>query len=236
MSARNKVILCISDMHVPYHHPDTYQFLKSIKNKYSPTRIVNLGDEVDYHAMSFHDSDPDLFSAGHELQKAIEYLEQFYELFPKMDLVESNHGSMVYRKGKHHGVPRSIMKSYRDILQAPKGWQWHADLELKLPNKNKVYFCHGIGSNVLKVSQEMSMCVVQGHYHNSFSIQYWGNPFHLNWGMQVGCSIDDKSLAFAYNKLIVKRPIIGHGIIIDGQPKLLPMVLNKKGRWDKSIP
>jgi hypothetical protein len=53
--------------------------------------------------------------------------------------------------------------------------------------------------------------------------------------MVVGCLIDDKSMAFAYNKLQLKRPLIGVGIILDGQPKLLPMILNKEGRWIRKI-
>jgi len=28
---KNKAVLIISDMHVPYHHPDTFNFLKAIK-------------------------------------------------------------------------------------------------------------------------------------------------------------------------------------------------------------
>jgi hypothetical protein len=54
--------------------------------------------------------------------------------------------------------------------------------------------------------------------------------------MQIGCLINDKALGFAYNKINLKRPLIGMGIIIDGIPKLLPMILNKKGRWNKYIP
>jgi hypothetical protein len=42
--------------------------------------------------------------------------------------------------------------------------------------------------------------------------------------MTIGCLIDDASLAFAYNKNTLKRPIIGCGAILDGQPKLLPMI------------
>jgi hypothetical protein len=49
--------------------------------------------------------------------------------------------------------------------------------------------------------------------------------------MRVGCMIDDESLAFEYNKTTLQRPVIGCGIIINGQPSLIPMVLNKKGRW-----
>jgi hypothetical protein len=49
------------------------------------------------------------------------------------------------------------------------------------------------------------------------------------------CLVDDTSMAMAYNKLQLQRPIIGTGIIINGQPKLLPMVLRRGGRWDRRV-
>jgi len=43
--------------------------------------------------------------------------------------------------------------------------------------------------------------------------------------------IDKKSLAFAYDKLNLQRPVIGVGMIINSLPVLIPMILNNKGRW-----
>ena len=71
---------------------------------------------------------------------------------------------------------------------------------------------------------------------NKYKIEYWGNPMSLLWAMQVGCLIDKDALAFAYDKLFKDRPVIGCGIIINSQPKLLPMVLNKGGKWNKVCP
>ena len=53
--------------------------------------------------------------------------------------------------------------------------------------------------------------------------------------MTVGCLINPKSLAFAYGKNFSKRPIIGMGVILDGVPVLIPMLLDKHGRWDGRI-
>lgn len=231
----NSRILMISDMHAPYNHVDTIAFLRAVKKKYRPTRVICVGDEIDQSALSFHDSDPDLFSAGHELLEAIKELKPLYRLFPKMDLVHSNHGSMVYRKAKHHGIPRRCLRSYREILEAPQGWKWHDKLLINIPGKQKLYVCHGMSTNGIKFAEQMGTCVVQGHYHSKFQIQYTSSPLKLSWSMQVGCSIDDKSLAMAYNKTTSARPIIGHGIILEGVPKLLHMNLNSKGRWDGII-
>ena len=36
---KNKRILVISDMHIPYHHKDSIKFLKEIKKEFKPDRI-----------------------------------------------------------------------------------------------------------------------------------------------------------------------------------------------------
>ncbi len=227
-------VLVISDTHVPYHHKDIYTFLSALKDHIDPDKVVHIGDEVDKHNMSFHDSDPDLMSAGDELKAAIKGLQPLYEMFPEVDLVDSNHGSMIYRKGKHHGIPRKYLKDYGDVLDAPQDWTWHQELNLNCGG-NKVRFRHQFKKNILQAAREEGVCVVQGHFHSDFTIAYFGNSDRLSWGMTIGCLIDDDSLAFAYNKTTIARPIIGCGAIINGQPRLFPMVLNNKGRWIKKI-
>lgn len=235
-SKKFKSILVIPDQHFPYNHPDIVAFLRAVKKKYKPDKVVNLGDEVDWHAISFHDHDPDLMSPSDELQTAINRLQPLYKLFPEMDVLESNHGSLVYRKGKTHGLPRHVFKSYREVLQAPKGWHWHPELTLQMSNGQHVYFCHGRSAQGLKLSQGMGMCTVQGHYHEKFEVQYWGNSIGLFWSVMAGCLIENESLAFAYNKTNLKRPLIGCVVIINGLPQLIPMVLKKGGRWTGVLP
>jgi hypothetical protein len=218
-------------MHIPYNHPDLVPFLKAVKKKYKPDKVICIGDEIDAHAMSFHDSDPDLMSAGDELEAAIKMLQPIYKLFPVVSLVDSNHGSMAYRKGKHHGIARKYLKDYGDVLNSPKGWKWFNDITIKLSDGSKCFFTHGLSANGIKLAQSRGLSVVQGHYHSIFRIDYTSTPEKLSWSIQVGCLIDDKALAFEYNKVTAARPIIGLGMIIEGQPLLVPMILNSKGRW-----
>lgn len=227
----NSRILLISDMHIPYHHKDTIKFLQHLKDKYNPTRIICMGDELDKHALSFHDSDPDLPSAGDELKLALPVIAKLKEMFPVMDILESNHGSLAYRKAHAHGIPRHYLKTYNDVLGVDDKWKWHYDLTIELPNGNKCYFHHGKSANVSKTSQTMSMCAVQGHYHETFKVEYWGNPNGLYWGLQTGCLIDDKAYAFNYNNCNLKRPIIGTAMIIDSIPVLEPLVMDEDGNW-----
>ena len=230
----NKSILIISDTHVPYHHPDLIPFLKDLKEIYKPDRVIHIGDEVDKHAMSFHDSDPALPSAGDELKQSLPIIKQIEELFPKMDLLDSNHGSLVYRRALKHGIPKAYLRDYNEFLKVGKGWKWHDDLTIQTSN-GPVYFCHGKVADVLKLAQSMGMSCVQGHYHSSYNIKYYGNSLGLYYGLQVGCLVDKDSLAFRYNKTQRARPIIGCAGIFNGLPKLIPMVLNKNGRWIKKV-
>lgn len=221
----NQRILFISDMHIPYHHPNTIPFLKMLKEKYNPTRVICLGDETDKHALSFHDSDPDLMSAGDELKAALPVIAELYAMFPEMDIIDSNHGSMVWRKAKHHGIPRHYIKSYNEVLGVGEGWKWHNDMTITLPNGNKVYIHHGKSSDAVKTSQAMGMSHVCGHFHESFGAKYWANPNGLFFAVNSGCLIDDANYAFAYNNVNLKRPIIGTSLIIDGNPVMEAMKL-----------
>lgn len=231
----NKSVLVISDMHIPYHHQDALEFLQALKDKYQPDLVVNIGDELDHHAISMHEHNPDLMSAGDELRDARGYVKQLEKIFPKMTLVHSNHSSLVYRRALKFGLPKDYLKTYNEFLGVGKGWRWVDDLTITLSDGQRCFFTHGMSADVLKVAQQYGMSTVQGHYHTKFSIGYYSNPDRLCFGMQVGCLINQKSMAFDYAKNFKSRFIIGCGMIIDGQPKLMPMVLNKDGKWNKKI-
>jgi len=232
----NSSVLVISDLHIPYHHQDAFEFLKALKKKYKPDLIVNIGDELDHHAISMHEHNPDLMSAGDELKQSKEYVRDLEKIFPRMTLVHSNHSSLVYRRALKYGLPKDYLKSYNEFLGVGDGWKWVDDLTVTLSDGSRCFFTHGISADVLKVAAQYGMNSVQGHFHTKFSIGYFSNPDALIWGMQVGCLINQKSMAFDYAKNFKSRFIVGCGMIIDGQPKLMPMVLDKDGRWNKTIP
>lgn len=216
---------------MPYEHKDMFRFLAAIKKKYKPTLVINGGDESDNHDISFHDSDRDLPSAGDELKKTIVKIKKLEKLFPEMILLDSNHGSLALRKFKHHGIPLKYLASLNQVYGVSDKWRWVNDLTLTLPNGQKCYWAHGLVKNGIKLASQRGTCVVQFHYHTEFRIDYIGNPSSLLWSLQSGCLIDRKALAFAYDKLNLNRPIIGCSMIIDSKPMLIPMILNKHGRW-----
>lgn len=221
----NSRILWLTDLHAPFSHKNTLQFLRDLHAKYNFTRIICAGDEADSQATNMHSVNPDLPSAGDELAMTKDFLKELAGIFPVMDLLESNHTSLAYRRAFKAGISKGYMKNYNEIFDAPVGWRWHDDLMITLPNGQDCYFCHGKSSDGLKLSRNMSCNVAQGHFHSKFAIQYWSNPNNLYWSMQAGCLVDDKSMALAYNKLTLERPIIGVGAIINSHPILIPMEL-----------
>lgn len=225
-----KSILTISDMHFPYQHPDLIPFLKALNDKYKPDIVISLGDEIDSHSISFHDSDPDLPAPGDELQRAIDGLQPLYKLFPKMEIIDSNHGSLVFRKGKWAKLPRSVLKTPGEILRAPRGWSWSRDL-LVHTELGPVYFHHGKSGTPGKLSKNLGCSSVQGHFHSKFDITYWGSPMGLYFDVHAGCLVDDHSLAMAYNRTTIDRPVIGTCVIINGRPQLIPLHMTRHGRW-----
>lgn len=230
----NKSILVIPDLHMPVQHIDAFKFIKWAKHEFKPDRIVCLGDELDYHCLSFHETEMECpYNESQEFEEAKRYFSNFYDLFESMDFLESNHGSMVYRKAKSCRIPRQFLLGYNDVLGAPPSYKWHNELIIKASNGEYIQFEHGHRTpkkSVMK-SRAMAMSSVQGHHHNDFSIEYWQNYTTTYFGMTAGCLIDDEKYGFLYNKSNIGRPMLGLGWIYEGVPHLIPMVLDENKRW-----
>lgn len=223
-------VLVISDQQIPFHHPDMFKFLIWLKNKYKPDYVVNIGDEVDMHAISDYDHDPDGYSPGDELKIALIYLKELYKIFPKVYAVTSNHTARPFRRAKKFGIPRAYLKEYHEFLQAPSGWEWRDHWVI-----DGVHYFHGEGYSgpmgAAKAAMNLGCPVVMGHLHSDAGIHYVASDAQLIYGFNVGCLIDKKAYAFAYGKAMPKKPVIGTGLVIKGVPIFIPMLLNKKGRW-----
>lgn len=228
-----QTILVIPDQHAPYQHKDALNFLIEVAAAFKPELVVNLGDELDYHAMSFHDSDPNLDSAGVELEKGKAWLAKLAAVFPSQLVCDSNHGSMHYRKGKAHGLPVQLLRTYRDIIFPNGGgddWHWAESWLVDTP-AGVVMFKHQASGGILVDAAHNRCNLMVGHNHGNFSIEYSSSPAALYWGCYSGCLIDKNSEAFAYGRHTLRRPLIGCTVILNGLPMLIPMRLNEQGEW-----
>lgn len=227
-------VLIIPDLQLPFEHQDSLAFLKAVKKKYKPTRIVQAGDYFDLHALSNYDPDPDGDSARVEIDKAIKKAREYYKVFPKVDMLRGNHDLRLYRKAYKSGIPSSLVVPIEEFMELPKGWKLHDHLEI-----DNVLYIHGEGFSGInghrKAAVDNTQSTVIGHLHSSAGIAYLANNKQLWFGMNVGCLIDRDAYAFAYGRFHPAKPILCCGIVDRGIPQLVPMVLNKKSRWIKKL-
>lgn len=223
-------ILWIGDTQAPAQHEDAYDFLVEIKREYKPDFVGHIGDEADLAAMSYHEKDPDLDNIKVEVDKAKKFLHGLERLFPEMVLIESNHGSLPFRKAKTAGIPNWMLRDYNDIWDVGPGWRWEFEYVVH-PTWGPPIYAHHSKGDVLKLSQAMGMSAVSGHLHEKMEIRYWGSPLGLYFAAQTGALCDHHHLAMAYGKNNIKRPVLGSLMVEDGVPHLVSMRLDKHGRW-----
>ncbi len=209
-----RIIGIIGDTHIPFTHPDYLDFCKGTFAKYAVNEIVHIGDLVDNHAISYHESNPDGMSAGDELEEAIEALKPWFDAFPRVKWVTGNHDKLPGRKAHTHGIPRQMLR--RNIYGIPDGWENAESFEI-----DGVLYCHGIGAGGINghrvLAQKRGMSCVIGHLHTSAGVAYTATHSGLQrFGLNVGCGIDHKSYAMEYAKEF-GRPTLGCGVVIDGK-------------------
>lgn len=230
----NGSVLVIPDTHAPYEHQDALEFLAAVAARYRPKTVVHLGDELDKHAMSFHDSDPNLDSAGIELEKGRVFMQKLHSMFPVMRICHSNHGSMHFRKANAKGIPVQYLRTYREVYFPNGGgelWEWQHTHILDLPTGDKVAFKHQPAGSVLTDAAHERVNLICGHLHGKLSIEYARNSTEQYWAAQGGCLVDEDSRAFAYGKESKYKPALGCIVIKEGVPQIVPMITNDEGRW-----
>lgn len=217
-------ILVIGDTHLPFTHKRYLDFCKRTEEKYDCGIIVHIGDLVDNHSISFHESDPDGDSAQKEMKSAKRKLKKWYNAFPKVKLVMGNHDPMVARKAFKHGLPEGVIKPFRDIWDLPKGWEYEYDYFIY-----GIRFFHGMGYSGkyahINAVDKNRCSVVMGHLHANAGVGWNATDKDICFGLAAGCGVDRKSYAFKYGRDFVRKPILGCGVITDNgkNARFVPM-------------
>ena len=225
------VVGIIGDTHIPYVEKGYLDFCKKTFKAYGVNKVVHIGDLIDNHSLSFHDSEPELKGAHGERYDAIEILKDWYEAFPEVTVIHGNHDRIPARQMSKIGLNPSIyMRPLAEVYQFPKGWEEKMSLDI-----GGVHYSHGesaLGVNGFRnFSRAQMQCTVTGHAHGNFGVSYTATDSQLVWGMAVGCGVDVESMAFAYGKNFKLKPVIGCGIVIGGKmPIPVPMDLGSKIR------
>lgn len=221
----------IGDTHEPFCRPGYRDFCYEVFNRFGCGKIVHIGDEVDNHAISYHESNPDGHSAGREAELAQANLDQWYKTFPNVMVCIGNHTALIERQAMTTGLPKKFIKNYQEAWNAPKGWEWKLQWEL-----DNVIFTHGTGSSgqngAINRARDNRQSTVIGHIHSFGGVLYSASEKDLIFGLNVGCGIDVDSYSMEYGRPFAKRPTLGCGVVIDGRIGLfVPMDLGIKIKY-----
>jgi hypothetical protein len=235
---RRSLILCLSDLQIPFEHRDALDFTLHVKKTFSKpgdkVQVINLGDEFDQHAKGKYPSDPDGYSPGHEIKVSIEHAKPWYKAFPEMSLCISNHSFRGHKKAFEAGIPKAFINSIGTIYECPKKWSWAHRFVV-----DGIVFEHGehvSGTDAaLRAAIQNRMSTVIGHQHSHGGVIYSGTFHNFIFGMNVGCLIDVDQYAFKYGIALRKKPTLGIGVIINQVPFFVPMVLDKNKRWIRRL-
>ena len=202
-------VLVIGDLHEPFCLDGYLDFCKNTYQEYNCNKVVLIGDILDNHYASYHETSADGMGGSDELDLAIKKLSKWRKAFPVADVMLGNHDIMIMRKAQTSNIPTKWIRHYKDVLEVPK---WNFTEEIIIDD---VLYCHGIGSKAHIRAQKNMQSTVQGHHHTEAYAHWYVGKNQKVFGMQVGCGIDAKSYAMAYGKWFPKSAI-GVGVVIGG--------------------
>ena len=203
-------VLCIGDLHEPFCLEGYLEFCIEIYKKHNCNKVVFIGDVIDNHYSSYHETDVDGMSGGEELDLAIAKIANWYKAFPNADVTIGNHDRLIMRKAQTGAVPRKWIKAYKEVLETPN-WNFTERVII-----DEVQYVHGEAGTASAKCRADMMSTVQGHLHTQCYTQWFAGANFKIFGAQVGCGIDHDAYAMAYAKA-GKKPIIGCAVIINGK-------------------
>jgi hypothetical protein len=206
---KSNKILVIGDLHEPFCLDGYLQFCKDTFKKYNCSHVVFIGDVIDNHFASYHETDANGMGGGQELDLAISKLADWYKAFPVADVTIGNHDRLIMRKAQSSAIPSKWIRDYKDVLGVPN---WNFVDKVVYDN---VQYIHGEGGTAKTKCRADMMSTVQGHLHTQCYTEWFVGQNFKVFGTQVGCGIDHDSYAMAYAKR-GKKPAIGCAVVIDG--------------------
>jgi metallophosphoesterase superfamily enzyme len=199
-------VLVIGDLHEPFCLDAYLNFCYNAYLKYNCNQVIFIGDIIDNHYSSYHETNPDGLSGGNELELAIKKISKWYKTFSDAIVILGNHDRMVMRKAQTSDIPKKWIKSYKEVLEVPN-WEF-----MERYVQDGVQYIHGEGGTARTKCRADMMNTVQGHLHTQCYTEHYVGQNYRVFGTQTGCGIDHESYAMAYAKY-GKKPAIGAVVV-----------------------
>jgi predicted phosphodiesterase len=222
LTKKENRILVIGDLHEPFCLDGYLDFCKETYQNFNCNKVVFIGDVIDNHYSSYHESSADGLGGKYELEQAIKKLSKWYKAFPIADVTLGNHDRIIIRKAQTSNIPSKWIKEYREVLETPK-WNFVTDVYY-----DGVRYVHGDKSGKPRMAAKRDMVsTVSGHYHTDFYVEWLFGKTRAIFALATGCGIDSKSYAMSYMQG-GKKEAIGCGVVIGGHTAFnVKMNLNK---------
>jgi len=201
-------VLVIGDLHEPFCLDAYLNFCYNAYLKYNCNQVIFIGDIIDNHYSSYHETNPDGLSGGNELELAIKKISKWYKTFSDAIVILGNHDRMVMRKAQTSDIPKKWIKSYKEVLEVPN-WKF-----MERYVQDGVQYIHGEGGTARTKCRADMMNTVQGHLHTQCYTEHYVGQNYRIFGTQTGCGINHESYAMAYAKY-GKKPAISCTVVLD---------------------
>lgn len=208
LKSKDNRVLVIGDLHEPFCLDGYMEFCEEQRDKFNCNRVVFIGDIIDNHYSSYHETDPNGYGGGRELELAVEKIQRWNKVFPVAEVIIGNHDRLIMRKAQSSAIPSQWIKEYKDVLNTPK-WDFKEQTII-----DGVLYIHGEGGTARSRIKKDLQSTVQGHLHLQAYNEWLVGRNYKIFGMQVGCGVDDKTYAMAYARNYGKSAI-GCGVILD---------------------
>jgi len=203
-------VLVIGDLHEPFCLDGYLDFCKEQYAINNCNRVVFIGDIIDNHYSSYHESSADGMGGKYELEQAIDKLKPWYDAFPDADVTLGNHDRIIIRKAQSSNIPSKWIKEFEEVLETPN-WRFVTEVYI-----DGVRYVHGDKSGKPRMAAKRDMVsTVSGHYHTDMYVEWFFGKKAALFAMAVGCGIDSKSYAMGYMQG-GKKEAIGIGIVRGG--------------------
>jgi hypothetical protein len=226
-------VLVIGDVHEPASHPGYFQFAKDTRKRWRCNKTIFIGDVLDFHSISFHASEPNADGPEREHALAAEAVKRWHSAFRGSTVLIGNHDERVARLAGSVNIPARFLRDYADLWNTPT-WDWVRDTTI-----DGVHYLHGTGLggqqpalNAARASMRSTVC---GHVHSVAGVRWTAGPDRRIFGMDVGCGVDIDHPAMHYGRNMVRKPLLGCGVVIDGRvAHWLPMEIARGGKYHRS--
>ena len=202
-------VLVIGDLHQPFTLKGYLEHCIETYFNYKCDTVVFIGDLIDSHFASYHETSTEALGADQELDLSIKGIRKWYKAFPKATVIIGNHDRLVMRKANTGGISAKWIRPYNEVLEVPN---WVFTNRIVIDN---VQYIHGESGRASKKAKDDMISTVQGHRHTEMFVEWIVGYKQKIFGCAVGCGVDNTKYGMYYASAF-KKPAIGCAVIEKG--------------------